>query len=54
MEWPAGVVYRLFSAEQVHVSANILGMITVFRDLHSIVLHKCKASVLDICIALVY
>ena len=52
---PAGVVYRLFSAEHAHVSANIIfGMITVFRVLHSLVLQKCKPNVLDICIVLVY
>ena len=53
MELPAGVVYRLFGAQHARVSANIIhGMISVVRTLHSLVLHKCKASVLDVCIAL--
>ena len=57
VELPAGVVYRLFSAQHARVSPNIiLGMISVVRTLHSLVIHvhNCKASVLDICIVLVY
>ena len=55
MKLPAGVVYRLFSAEHAHVFANIVrGMISAFRALHSLVLHKCKVSVFDIRVVLVY
>jgi hypothetical protein len=54
-ETPAGVVYRRFRAEHAHASAAfMLGIVSVVRALHSLVLHKCTVSVLDIFIALVH
>jgi hypothetical protein len=52
---PAGMVYRRCSAEHAHVSVVfMLGIVSVVRAFHSLVLHKCTASVLDIFTVLVY